>query len=219
MKPETKKIWKRIMAVVGIVLFLVIAILVYASWKVPHDTDAFVFDDVGDVPPCKVALVLGASKNLANGQSNPYFDYRIRAAKELYEAGKVKAFVVSGDNRRHSYNEPEDMRQALMKEGIPDSVIYLDYAGLRTLDSVIRMHKIFGQSSFIVVSQKFHNQRAVFLAQDNGLTAYGYNAEDVALGRFSFKTKIREKFALVKALVDIVLNKQPKHLGEPVHIE
>lgn len=143
----------------------------------------------------------------------------MKAAKELYDAGKVKAFVVSGDNGRDSYNEPEDMRAALIELGIPDTIIYLDYAGFRTLDSVVRMNKIFGQNSFIIVSQKFHNERAVFLAQSNNLEAYGYNAEAVVSNRFSFNTAMREKLARVKVFIDLVLNKQPKYLGDTVIIE
>jgi len=218
MKKNTKKIIKRIIICAVIILLIIISVLIYSNWKIPHDTDHFLYDDVNNIPAQKVALVLGASKNLNNGWPNLYFTYRMQAAKELYDAGKVKAFVVSGDNSRHSYNEPEDMRQALIALGIPDSIVYLDYAGFRTLDSVVRMNKIFGQDSFIVVSQKFHNERAIFLAQYYGLEAYGYNAKDVDLTRMSLKTKIREKFARVKVFVDLIFGKKPKFLGEPVEI-
>ena len=160
---------------------------------------------------------MGAAKNIGNRQ-NPYFTYRIQAATELYNAGKVKAFVVSGDNRRKDYNEAEDMRKALIEAGIPDNVIHCDYAGLRTLDSVVRMNKIFGQESFIIVSQKFHNERAIFLAQYYGYKTYGYNAKDLQLSRFSYRTKVREILARVKVFVDIMTNKQPKYLGEPIQI-
>ncbi len=201
-----------------VTLFLTGVILLYANWKIPHDTQSFIYNDIGNIPSQKTALVLGASKSLRNGSPNPYFTNRIQAAKDLYDAGKVKAFVVSGDNGRSTYNEPDDMRNALVERGVPDSIIYLDYAGFRTLDSVVRMNKIFGQDSFIVVSQQFHNERAIFLAQYYGLTAYGYNAKDVGLGRISYKTILREKFARVKVFVDILLNKKPKFLGEPIEI-
>ncbi|MFR9165870.1 MAG: vancomycin high temperature exclusion protein [Dysgonomonas sp.] len=207
-----------ILAVVA--LLCIVAVLVFANWKIPHDTEAYLYDDPDSIPSQKTALVLGASKYLGNGKwLNQYFVHRINAAKELYDAGKVKAFVVSGDNSRHTYNEPQDMHDALVEMGVPDSIIYLDYAGLRTLDSVVRMKEVFGQDSFIVVSQKFHNERAVFLAQHYGMTVYGYNAEDVPLNRSSFRTKIREKFARVKVFVDIATNKKPKFLGEPVEIK
>lgn len=218
MKRRIKKIIKWFLIIVMAAIVAVITILLYANWKIPHDTKDYIFDDVDSIPSQKVALVLGTAKMLGN-RTNMYFTYRMQAAKELYDAGKVKAFIVSGDNRTHSYNEPEDMRKSLMEMGIPDSVIYLDYAGLRTLDSVVRSNKIFGQDSIIVVSQEFHNERAIFLAQYYGMTAYGYNAKDLSLNRRSLKTKVREKFARVKVFVDIVVGKGPRHLGEPIDIK
>lgn len=219
---DLKKIYrvaKRTIACLAVVLVLIIFVLIYANWKIPHDTQIYLYNELDKMPKQKVALVLGASKALKNGEPNPYFTNRIQAAKDLYNSGVVKAFVVSGDNGEKKYNEPEDMRNALIKEGVPDSIIYLDYAGFRTLDSVVRMNKIFGQNSFIIVSQEFHNQRAVFLAQYYGLSAYGYNAKDVALGRVSYKTKLREKLARVKVFIDLALDKQPKFLGDPIVIK
>ncbi|WP_255490468.1 vancomycin high temperature exclusion protein [Dysgonomonas sp. 511] len=205
------------MAIVLIGLISVVAIVVFANWKIPHDTEKYIYNNVDSVPPQKAALVLGAARYIGSRQ-NPYFSYRIQAASELYRVGKVKAFVVSGDNSRKDYNEAEDMRQALIEAGVPDSVIHLDYAGFRTLDSVVRMNKIFGQDAFIIVSQEFHNERAVFLAQYYGLDAYGYNARDLNLNRSSYRTKIREVFARVKVFIDIIIGKGPKFLGEQIEI-
>lgn len=207
-----------------ILFFLVIFVLLlvgifYANWKITNQTKSFLFDNAAEVPPQKVALVLGTSKYLAGRIPNPYFENRMQATKELYDAGKVKKIVVSGDNRHCSYNEPRDMKNTLINLGIPDSIIVLDYAGLRTLDSVVRLNKVFGQDSFIVVSQQFHNERAIFLAQHNGWTAYGYNAKDIALNRVSIKTVIREKFARVKVFLDIIIKKQPRFLGDPIFID
>lgn len=216
---KIKRVKKRVTTVVVVALLFVVIALIFANWKIPHDAQIFLYDDVSDIPPQKVALVLGASRHLKGGYPNPYFTNRIRAAKELYDARKVKAFVLSGDNGRHSYNEPEDMRSELISFGVPDSIIYLDYAGFRTFDSVVRMNKIFGQDSIIIVSQKFHNERAVYVARHCGLIAYGYNAEDVELNRTSYRTKVREKFARVKVLLDIIISKQPKFLGDPVEIK
>lgn len=210
---------KRVAVFIAAIFLALIAVIIFANWKIPKDTEAYLFDSVDSIPANQVTLVLGAAKNLRSGRPNPYFTNRIKAAKELYDAGKVKAFVVSGDNGRDSYNEPEDMRMALIEQGVPDSIIYLDYAGFRTLDSVVRMDKIFGQDSFVIVSQKFHNERAIFLAQTNDLVAYGYNAKDVGLSKVTYRTIIREKFARVKVFVDLLLNKQPKFLGEPVIIK
>ncbi len=212
------KIIKRVIVILTIALLFVLGALVFANWKIPHDTKAYVYSDVTKIPPQKAALVLGASKYIGKNYPNPYFNNRIKAAKELYDAGKVKVFVLSGDNSTTGYNEPEDMRNALIELGVPANIIHLDYAGFRTLDSVVRMNKIFGQDSFIVVSQKFHNERAIFLAQYYGFEAYGYNAKDVNLNRTSFRTKVREKFARVKVFVDMLINKKPKFLGEPINI-
>lgn len=218
-KPNFFKWIKKGLVVITVIFFVIFVVFLYANWKIPHDTQDCVFDELDYVPSQKTALVLGAAKSLRSGHPNLYFTYRIQAAKELYDAGKVSTFVLSGDNSRKSYNEPQDMHDALVELGVPDSIIYLDYAGFRTLDSVVRMKEIFGQDSFIVVSQKFHNERAVFLAQHYGLTADGYNAKDVPLRRSSIRTKIREKFARVKVFVDIIMGKEPKFLGEPIEIK
>lgn len=218
MEVRTKKIIKSIVGIILLGILALVAIIAFANWKIPHDTKDYIYSNADDIPEQKAALVLGAARYIGNRQ-NLYFTYRIQAAKELYEAGKVKVFVVSGDNRTKDYNEAQDMREALVEAGVPDSIIHMDYAGLRTLDSVVRMSKIFGQDSFIVVSQKFHNERAVFIARQKGLDAYGYNAKDLRLSKWSFKTKIREVFARVKVFVDIVTNKQPRHLGEPINID
>jgi len=218
-KYTIKRSLKNIFILLFTILVIILIIITYANWKIPHDTKNYIYNSTDSIPAQKAALVLGASKYLRSGHINPYFDNRIKAAAELYKAGKVQAFVVSGDNGNKTYNEPADMRDALIELGVPENVIYLDYAGFRTLDSVVRMNKIFGQDSFIVVSQEFHNERAIFLAQYYGLHAYGYNAKDVGLARLSYRTIAREKFARVKVFIDIILNKKPKFLGEPVKIK
>src|SRR5690606_3791527 len=129
---------------------------------------------------------------LKSGFVNRYYQYRIDAAVALYKAGKVDYFIVSGDNGTKDYNEPEDMKNDLIAHGIPEERIYLDFAGFRTLDSVVRMEKIFGQRSFTVVSQEFHNRRAIYLAQRQGYDAVGLNARDVTAG-YGFRTQVREK--------------------------
>ncbi|MDR0824066.1 MAG: YdcF family protein [Prevotella sp.] len=217
MKTYTKKQLKLVLLITSIIFILMVFVILFANLKIARDAKSHVYDDVENIPAQKAALVLGAAKNIGN-RPNLYFTYRIQAAKKLYDSGKVKAFVVSGDNSRKNYNEAEDMRQALIEAGVPDSIIHADYAGLRTLDSVVRMYEIFGQKSFIVVSQQFHNERAVFLAQYYGLTAYGYNAKDLSLNQSSYRTKIRELFARVKVFIDIATGKEPKYLGEKIDI-
>ena len=125
--------------------------------------------------------------------------------------------MVSGDNSRVGYNEPEDMKVALMERGVPEAAIYLDYAGFRTLDSMVRMREIFKTTSFIVISQAFHNERAVYIGNHFGLDVIGFNAQDVSKA-FGIKTMLREKLARVKVFVDILFNQQPKFLGKQITI-
>ncbi|MCD8261279.1 MAG: YdcF family protein [Bacteroides sp.] len=175
------------------------------------------YDQVEELPFHKVGLVLGTSPDLSNGRPNLYFTYRIDAAAELYKQGKIHYIIVSGDNSRRSYNEPEEMKKALVELGVPEHVIFPDYAGFRTLDSVVRAKAIFGQTHLTIISQKFHNERAVYLAGRNGIEAVGYNARDVNT-KAGFKTRTRELFARVKVFIDLIFQKKPKFLGEPIHI-
>lgn len=214
---RVKKFLKRIILFIIICLILISGIVIYANWKIPHESQKYIYSNIDSIPEHNVALVLGTSRYIGS-RPNLYFTYRIQATKELYEAGKLDAIVVSGDNRHVSYNEPRDMRQALIEAGVPDSIISFDFAGFRTLDSVIRMKEVFGQKTFIVISQQFHNERAIYLARHYDIEAFGYNAQDLGLNRSSYKTKIREVFARVKAFIDIVIGTDPKFLGEPVNI-
>ncbi|NDV46893.1 hypothetical protein D0T49_07515 [Paludibacter sp. 221] len=213
-----KKVLKILLITFISLVALVLLIFLISEWTITRGSNKYIYDSVEDVPTNQIVLVLGTAKRLSGNRENMFYTYRIEAAKELYNAGKVRAFVVSGDNRRHYYNEPLTMQNSLMEAGVPKEMIYLDYAGFRTLDSVIRVSKIFGQDSFIVVSQKFHIQRAIYIARRNGLEAYGYAAQDVPLNR-SFRTFIRERFARVKVFIDILTKKEPKFLGEPVEIK
>lgn len=203
---------------IGLGFVLVTAFSYYANYRVEKDTEAYISSDVTALPTMKVGVVLGTSPLLANGMANPYFTYRIEAAKALYDAGKISFFILSGDNGREEYNEPEEMMKALLKADIPLNVIYLDHAGFRTFDSMIRAHKVFGQQEFIIISQQFHNERAVFIARNNGINAYGFNALDVNK-RAGFKTNVREYFARVKVFTDDLLGVEPKFLGDEIEVK
>jgi SanA protein len=200
-----------------IVLTLFILLTVWANYEIEKATRPFIKSKTDELPACKTALLLGTSKTLKHFQVNEYFYRRINATVNLYMAGKVKYIIVSGDNSTDMYNEPADMKKDLVKCGIPDSAIYLDYAGFRTFDSVVRAKEIFGQDTVIMVSQEFHNQRAVFIAQKIGMVAYGYNAEDVD-NSTGFKTHFREFFARFKVFVDLYTDAKPKFLGEKIKI-
>ena len=121
------------------------------------------------------------------------------------------------DNRRHNYNEPQAMKDSLVNRGIPKESLVLDFAGLRTLDSMVRSKEVFGQDSVTVISQQFHNERAIYLARHYGIHAIGYNAKDVSAYE-GLKTRMRELLARVKVFVDFFINKQPRHLGEKIEI-
>ena len=200
-------------------IFLGISVLFvwWANHKIETETKNFVSYDIQKLPNEKVGLLLGTSKILKSGWKNLYFFNRIDAAEQLYKSGKIKYILISGDNSTKDYSEPEDMQAELIKRGIPADKIVLDFAGFRTLDSVVRAKEIFGQNSFIIISQKFHNERAVFLAQHYGIKAYGFNAKDVNK-YFGFKTKVREYFARAKVFVDFLLGVEPKFGGEKVEI-
>ncbi len=192
-----------------------LAVVMWADNQTSRFSRPYISHNLHELPAQKVALVLGTSPKLVDGRDNWYFNYRIQAAVELYQQGKVQHIIVSGDNRRHTYNEPDMMAAALVKQGVPANKITADYAGLRTLDSVLRARDIFGQQRYIVVSQSFHNERAVYLARSHGIEAYGYNARDVR--RYAgLKTQIREYGARVKMFLDLWSNKQPKHGGEAI---
>lgn len=199
--------------------FLMVIVTALASdWHVSLATKDYCADQLEELPNVHVGLVLGTSPKLSDGRENLYFTYRIDAAVALFEAGKIERILVSGDNRTVYYNEPEEMRRALISRGIPEDRIHLDYAGLRTLDSMVRGKEIFGQDSVIVVSQAFHNHRAVYIARANEMEAYGYNARDVSVA-FGLKTRVREALARTKMLLDLyIFRTEPRHLGEAEYI-
>jgi len=213
---EMKSLYKKLSSFLLILIIFTIGIATYTYKKVVANARPFMYSNVQDVPAYKAGLVLGTSRYLNNGTENLFFTYRIQAAVDLYKAGKVKYLIVSGDNSIKEYNETGDMRAALMEKGVPDSAIVQDYAGFRTLDSIFRCKDIFGQSSFIIISQPFHNERALYLAQHHGIQAVAYNAYDIT-GKYGYKTKAREVLARVKLMLDIhVLHTQPKFGGQKV---
>lgn len=207
---------KRFFKIILIILVIIISILtIWANTIVTNSSKSFITDDIACVPFNKVGLLLGTSRNLKNGNKNDFFFNRIDATVQLFKNGKIKNIIISGDNSKINYNEPLDMKVELIKNGIPDSVIYLDYAGFRTLDAVVRAKEVFGQNSYIVISQKFHNERAVYLARKYGINAYGYNAKEVTAYK-GFKTKLRELFARDKMFLDLMFGVKPKFLGERI---
>lgn len=207
------KYFKRLFKLSIIVIILVLLIDLTITHKAKH----FVFDNIETLHKNKVGLVLGVSKYTSEGNINLYYKYRLEAAVNLYKTGKIEYILVSGDNSTKDYDEPTNFKNDLMKRGIPEDKIYLDYAGFRTLDSVVRAKEIFGLTQFTLISQKFHNERALYLAQQHNINAIAFNAKDIK-GKYGFKTKLREYLARTKATIDILFNVKPKYLGKKIEI-
>jgi SanA protein len=209
---------KKVLLSTGALLALgLITIIGCYQWIERYATEK-IYDEASEVPSMKVGLVLGTSKLNAYGQPNPYFERRMDAAAALYREGKVLHLLVSGDNSRKGYNEPKDMKAALVERAVPEAAITLDYAGFRTLDSVVRCKTVFQQQEMVVISQAFHNKRAIFLARKKGIKAIGYNAETPSI-HWQSKVRYREYLARVKAVIDLyLLNKEPKYHGEKIDL-
>jgi SanA protein len=211
-KPRWKIWMRRVAFVIGIPAVLGAGVIAWANLAPVWVSRGRLFDDVSRVPVGRVGLVFGCDNRL-NGRENLYFRYRMDAAAALWKAGKVSCLILSGDNRSRDYNEPARMRAALVARGVPTSRMVNDYAGLRTLDSVVRAKEVFGVTSITFVTQKFHNERAIYLALANGVDAYGFNAADVPAQR-GMKTKLREVGARVLMWLDVcILKTRPRHVG------
>lgn len=191
-----------------------LAIAACYAW-ISARSNGHIYDNIQQLPGTKVALVLGTNKYLRGGGKNEYYQNRIEAAAKLYHAGKVSYFVVSGDNRKNNYNEPKQMQADLIAAGIPVARIQPDYAGFRTLDSVLRMEKVFGHRDYLIISQRFHNQRAVFLARAHGQNPIAFDAANPQTQNMT-KVITREFLARVKAALDLLTNKQAKFYGDKI---
>jgi len=195
---------------------LIFAILVvWANHVVSQTGNRYSYNSIDSIPHNHCALVLGTSKYIWNGKKNLYYTNRIKAAVDLYQHHKIDYIIVSGDNRNVNYNEPITMYNDLILAGVQPECIILDYAGFRTLDSVVRAKEIFGQDQFTIVSQSFHNQRALYIARERGIEAIAFNAPEVD-GVLTLRVQLRELAARLLLFVDQFTSKQPHFLGEKV---
>ena len=190
----------------------------YNNDSIAQEASTLIYDDVNKIPAKKAALVLGTSKYLSGGRTNYYFKYRIDATVELFKAGKIRAIVVSGDNGSKGYDEPSIMRDDLVARGIPSKYITLDYAGFRTLDSIVRAEAIFDLEDYIIVSQRFHLERAIYLAHAKGQKVIGYVAKDFRDTVWAKRMEHRELLARAKAVIDIHIGVEPKFYGKKVKV-
>lgn len=148
-----------------LIFIIPIILVVTANYSIEKNAQNKTYSNASKIKKNKVGLVLGTAKILKNGRINLYFKYRIDATVELFKKGKIDFVLVSGDNGNKNYDEPTDFKNELIKRGIPSNRIFLDYAGFRTLDSVVRAKEIFDQKSITIISQQFHNERAIYLAE------------------------------------------------------
>ncbi len=180
---------------------------------ITRNASARLYYQVDESPACQVGLVLGTSK-YAEGDVNRYYRARIQAAAELYHAGRIRAILVSGDASTRYYDETTTMQRDLIELGVPEDYILLDYAGVRTLDSVFRAKKVFGLDRVTVISQQFHCERALYLADAVGLTATGFCAEDASYSGFLL-IRGRETLARVMAFADLnIFDTQPRSMEQ-----
>ena len=170
------------------------------------------FSNIDSIKYSKVGLLLGTTPQARITKvTNYFFIYRIDAAEQLYKAGKIEKILISGDeNSLDGINEPECMRDSLVARGVPSSAIILDGKGYRTICSVVNANKVFGLKSFTIISQKFHNERTIYLAEHLGLDVeniQAYNAKDPK-SRRAYLTTVREYFARVKMFLDLMTDKE-----------
>lgn len=211
------QIIKRLLGWLVIALFLLASAVALANLWVCQAARGRLAQNILDLPENDVALVLGTAPTIGRW-SNPFFVGRITAAAELFNQGKVKHLLVSGDNSRRSYDEPTAMRDALIARGVPETAITRDYAGFRTLDSMARARAVFGLRRVTVVTDEFHQARALFLAKAHGLDAVGFPSAKVPF-RWAKKTLLREIGSRVKAWLDVyILRTQPHFYGPVVEV-
>lgn len=221
MKKQVHKILQRILSrrvpilIGGIVSLMCVAGVLVATNRICRNVaNGKIFHSTELVPDNDVGLVLGTGKLTRRGNPNLHFNQRIAAAASLYHAGKVRFLLVSGDNHVASYDEATDMRDALMAAGVPADAITRDYAGFRTLDSIVRAKIVFGLTRCTIISEDFHCPRAIWIAQRHGLDAVAFAAPDVDSRRWTWRVKAREHLARAWCALDLyVLHRGPKFDG------
>ena len=183
----------------GIVILLSVLFTIYAFWCVEKCSNRiYAGANPLKLPFYEYCMVLGTSRYVKSGAENLYFRYRMEAVLFLYKNGKCGKIIVSGDNGRKEYDEPSDMKNYLMENGVKEEDILCDYAGFRTLDSVLRMRNVFQLKKFLIVSQKMHCLRAVYIGKSHNLDVAGFAAEDVPLS-YHYMGKVREVLAFQRA--------------------
>ena len=209
---------KKILICGSIVIVLIAGFTVYANIRVAALASGRIYNDADSIPRNRVALLLGTNPLNRFGRPNTYFTGRIQTAAKLYHAGKVDYIIASGDNHTRGYDEPTAMRDSLVAHGVPADRIIPDYAGFRTLDSVVRAKEVFGCDSLTIISQADHDARALYLARANGIEAVAVAAPLVAGRRVRIRLTLREWLARDKMMLDLWFGRKPHFLGERIEI-
>ena len=208
---KVKKLIKKLILPSVIVLLGVVLFIVYCNYAI-MSYSRYCYSDIEQLPEMEVALLLGTAQTNRWGNPNQYFLGRIEATVKLFNAGKIKHILISGDNSRQDYDEPTAMKNALLKHGVPESVMTLDYAGFRTLDSVVRAKNVFGKDKYLVITQAHHAERAVYIARKHGIEATAFYAKEPTQYKWLVqRNRRREILARVAAWLDInILARKPK---------
>lgn len=206
---------RRILLIAGGILALCAVlgglVLFSADQRVERCAAGRIYSDVGAVPAREYGLVLGTTRLVHGKHLNTYFYNRIHATVALYRAGKIQKIIVSGDNSRTDYNETGDMARELIAQGVAPEDVLSDYAGFRTLDSVVRARNLFGASELTVITQDFHCERAIYLAECHSIDAVGFAAEEHAPRSAIIRLRIREALARAIAVLDAEVLKTKPH--------
>ena len=210
-KTKKRTLVRRLVLVLAGLLFLGTLALLTADLRVERRAAGRVYDDVENIPAREYGLLPGTSRLVHGKYLNTYFYNRIHAAVELYKAGKIRKIIVSGDNGRTDYNETGDMARELIAKGVAPEDVLSDYAGFRTLDSVVRARNLFGATEIPVISQRFQCERAIYLAARHGIDAAGFEADEVAPRHVRVRLAVREAFARVLAVLDAEVLKTKPH--------
>jgi len=207
------KKWLLLISILGF------GVLYWINSFIASDASSRLYSSIKNIPPKDALLLLGTAKYIKKGKKNYFYIYRIRATVALWRANKIRAIVVSGDNGTKEYDEATTMYNDLIRAGIPAKYIRRDYAGFRTLDSIVRAKAIFNLKDYIIVSQKFHLQRALFIAKTKGQKVIGFTAKDLPNTPSAYRMIAREYLARAKAFLDIyILGTEPKFYGKSVKV-
>lgn len=201
------KIGKRIKNCIYGIILVCLVIIVGCQIVVISSSQGYMYSDVDSIPHREMGLLLGTSPKGRTGRPNQFFLRRIDAAVKLYEGGKIDRLIISGARHSQWYNEPEAMRKALVSRGIPDSILILDGKGFHTLTSIVRAKDEYGVKSLTIISQEFHNERAIFMAKYNGVDAIAFNADNTSSRKWKLIMMVRECASRVKAVFEVLLSK------------